>query len=364
MSVSTSFRLYKSEEEYSPQPPGILVCNEAAEFKTVTVFCAEYEPVAYAVEPFIGSSSLYTLTARTGAGKTALLIILALAIATGRGELLGCMVEKGRVAYIVAENPDNFRMRLIVTAYLYNVDLNAIANDLVILDKRMKPEELAAKLKMLAANGKFSLIIGDTLQALYDGDDFNNNAQAGDYIRRWRPLTEIEGRPAVVIAAHPVKNAAADNLIPYGGGAILNEVDGNLTLNKSAGGVTALHWQGKLRGIEFEPLKFRFEELSSPDVKDAKGREVKLPVFRPITDADAEQRAKVEVDRDTAILRAMATNPDDSLDDWSVATGIPKTTIKRRLDHLQTPKFGKLVEKLVGKWSLTTAGKKAVRDGE
>jgi hypothetical protein len=122
MSAPASFRLYKSEGEYSPlakpdyEPPGSLGCNEATEFKTVTVFCAEYEPVAYAVEPFISSSSLYTLTARTGAGKTALLIILALAIATGRSELLGSKVEKSRVAYIVAENPDNFRMRLMVTA--------------------------------------------------------------------------------------------------------------------------------------------------------------------------------------------------------------------------------------------------------
>jgi hypothetical protein len=77
-------------------------------------------------------------------------------------------------------------MRLMVAAFLYNIDLDAIANDLVILDKRMRPEVLEAKLKKLAARGKFSLIIGDTLQAIYDGDDFNNNAQAGDFIRRWR----------------------------------------------------------------------------------------------------------------------------------------------------------------------------------
>ena len=168
----------------------------------------------------------------------------------------------------------------------------------------------------------------------------------------------------MVIAAHPVKNASADNLIPYGGGAILNEVDGNLTLNKTAGGVTELHWQGKLRGIEFEPLRFRFEPLSSPDVKDSSGREVALPVLCPMSDADAELREKVEVDRDTAILRAMIDDPDGSLDNWSVATGIPKTTIKRHLDRLATLKAGKLVEKVLRRWKITPAGRKAVSDSK
>ena len=85
----------------------------------------------------------------------------------------------------------------------------------------MKPQENAAKLKKLPVGGPFSLIIGDTLQALFDGNDINDNVQAGEFMRRRRPLTQIKGNPAVIVAAHPVKNAAADNLIPYGGGAIL-----------------------------------------------------------------------------------------------------------------------------------------------
>ena len=42
---------------------------------------------------------------------------------------------------------------------------------------------------------------------------------AGDFMRRLRPATQIEGLPAVLVAAHPVKNAADDNLVPYGSGA-------------------------------------------------------------------------------------------------------------------------------------------------
>ena len=329
-------------------------------FKTVAAFCAEYVPISYAVEPFIRSSSVYTLTAKTGAGKTALLIIIALAVATGRGELLGREVTKGRVAYIVAENPDGFRMRLMVAAFVFNINLAEIANDLVILDKPVKPEEIAAKLKNLAAGGPFSLIIGDTLQALFDGDDINNNVLAGEFIRRWRPLTQIKGNPAVIIAAHPVKNAAADNLIPYGGGAILNEVDGNLTLNMALGGVTELYWQGKLRGVEFEPGKFRFEGRTSPEVKDVKGREVELPLLRPMTDADAESREKAAINQDAALLKAMLADPAGSIRTWSETTGIHRSSIGRTLNRLALPKAGKLVTKTLGEWALTHAGHKAI----
>jgi hypothetical protein len=35
------------------------------------------------------------------------------------------------------------------------------------------------------------------------------------------------------VSAHPIKNASENALVPYGSGAILNEVDGNLTLWKS-----------------------------------------------------------------------------------------------------------------------------------
>jgi hypothetical protein len=351
------------EPRFDPnyEPPGEPIEDESsAEFKSVSAFCAEYRPISYAIEPFIRSDSLYTLTAKTGAGKTALLIIMALAVAAGRCDLLGRVIAKGRVACVVAENPDGFRMRLMVAAFIFNIDLDKIADDLVILDKRMKPEEIAAKLSKLAKDGPFSLIIGDTLQAPFDGDDLNSNTQTGEFMRRWRALTQIKGGPAVVIAAHPVKNAQTDNLVPYGGGATLNEVDGNLTLNLSLGGVTQLHWQGKLRGVEFEPVNFRFDLLSSPDVKDVKGREVLLPVLRPMNEADVEQREKEAIDRTTTLLIAIRDKPGASLRALAAATGIPKPSVDRKLNHLAAPAGGKLVKKTLGKWTLTPAGHQAI----
>ena len=103
-----------SEDDYGgrvAQPMGEpIVAKTPAKFKSAKAFCAEYEPVAYAIEPFVRSSNLYSLTAKTGAGKTALLIVMALALATGRGEILGREVSRGRVAYVAAESPDDLRI--------------------------------------------------------------------------------------------------------------------------------------------------------------------------------------------------------------------------------------------------------------
>ena len=171
-------------------------------------------------------------------------------------------------------------------------------------------------------------------------------------------MTQLDGHPSVLVAAHPVKNASDDNLVPYGGGAILNEVDGNLTLAKTGGGAVKLHWQGKLRGVEFDPLFFRIETASSPDVIDAKGREVQLPVMRPATEVDAERREEAETNSDIALLKAMLAEPAATQARWAELIGRAKSIVNKKLQHL---KREKLVEKTLGKWSVSAKGKSAVQ---
>ena len=202
----------------------------------------------------------------------------------------------------------------------------------------------------------------DTLAAFFDGADMNDNVQGGEFMRRLRPLTRINGLPSVIVSAHPVKNAAADNLVPDGGGAILNEVDGNLTLAQREGtGLTALHWQGKLRGVEFTPALFRIEIASCPDVLDVKGRQVELPVMIPATEDEAESREQAAVNVSTAILKAMVADPKGSIRAWEAASGIRRATLSDRLKSLEREK---LVEKTLGKWSVTPKGRKAVGGDE
>jgi hypothetical protein len=332
-----------------PAPPPV-------KFKALADFCREYVPLAYAVEPLLRTSALYTLTARTGHGKTAFLIVAALAIATGRPDILGLDVTRGRVAFLTFENPDDVRMRFMIAAYLLNIDLDEISESIVVLDIRIKPEEVLAKIQKLADDDPFTLIIIDTFAAFFDGSDTNDATQGGEFMRRLRPLTKIGGLPTVVVAAHPIKNAPEDNLLPYGSGAILNEVDGNLTLWKQAAtGFVSLYWQGKLRGLDFEPVLFRFEEARSPDLLDAKGRQFMLPTMRPVSREAAEQRDKDEANTDLALLRAMIANPDATHAEWGQAIGRDRSRVSRKLQKLKNLK---LAEEGLGKWRITPKGMK------
>lgn len=326
--------------------------------KPLDVFLAEYEPLEYALEPIVRTGSLYTLTARTGAGKTAWLISVGLALATGRKDILGLDVEAGRVALLTFENPDDVRMRIKVSSFFLNVDVRHIVDRLLILDARVKPEDAIIELEAAARVAPLRLVLIDTLAAFFDGDNINDNVQGGGFMRRLRPITRLPGRPAVVVAAHPVKNAPQDNLLPYGGGAILNEVDGNLTLwRRSEGnaGIVELHWQGKLRGLEFSPIPFRFQGTTSPEVLDAKGREVELPTMLPVMliEADAEAQVKAEIDISVALLKAMLADPKGSQSQWGTAVGRTKSVINVKLQRL---KADKLVEVVMGHWSVTAKG--------
>lgn len=357
--------LYTPLSDFDPprEPPGAYVpFSDFAKpapirLKTAAQFAAEYEPLSYTIAPFLRSASLYTLTARTGAGKTALNVIAALAVATGRADIVGREVHQGRVAYLACENPDDIRMRFKIAAFLLSIDLDEIAEGIVILDRRERPEDVCAALAWEAERGAFALVIVDTLAAFFDGDDINNAVQGGQFMRRLRPLTQISGKPSVLVSAHPVKSASEDNLVPYGSGAILNEVDGNLTLWKRAdSGALSLHWQGKLRGLDFDPAMFRLEICGSPDILDDKGRQVELPTMRPATVVDAEERERVENDTGRALLRAMLENPSGTQRDWGETISRTPSIVNRKLQQLRRDKLAAVS---LGKWSVTAAGRKA-----
>ncbi len=116
-------------------------------FKSVSEFCGEYTPLAYVVEGIVRSGSLYTLTAKTGAGKTAFNVILTLVVESGRDDILGRDVTRGRVAYLACENPDDIRMRFMIAAHQWGLHLDEITDRIVILDRCEKPEEVCAELK-------------------------------------------------------------------------------------------------------------------------------------------------------------------------------------------------------------------------
>jgi RecA-family ATPase len=182
-------------------------------------------------------------------------------------------VRKGSVLFCAGENPDDIRARYIVLAERMGFDpvdvpihfINGVVNIEASFD-RIKAEAEAID--------DLLLVIVDTAAAYFPGDEPNNNAQQVAFARTLRRLTiELPTKPAVIVNCHPVKNAAKDNLIPMGGSAFLNEVDGNLTLWKTTDTTTELYHQGKFRGPEFQPITFTMETVKSGKVVDDKGRE-------------------------------------------------------------------------------------------
>src|SRR5271165_1093398 len=138
-------------------------------FRSLRDFCAEYQPIAEVVGGgVLYSGSLYTLTAKTGTGKTSWLVTTALGGVTER-EILGRPVKRGRYAFCTAENPDGLKMRLAVGCSYWNIDQDAVGRDLLISDNRARPEEIYEFLARESEHGEFTGIFVDTWQAFFDG---------------------------------------------------------------------------------------------------------------------------------------------------------------------------------------------------
>jgi hypothetical protein len=353
------------------------------------------EPLRYAIDGVVWRGRVYTDTGPTNAGKTALWTMASLAVATGRADILGLDVERGRVAYLAIENPYDTVSRFTIAQHFHRIPNPTLHDRLFIVTVKAAPEAVFAALEKLARSGAFALVIVDTLAAYFDGTDLNNNVEAGNFIRRLRTLTTVLGNPAVVIPAHPIKGADQSKLSPYGGGAIINEVDGNLTLWR-VGNTCTLHWQMKLRGPNFAPVRFQFRDYGCDGVLDAKGRRVIMPLLVPYTERAAGRLAlpaparlqprphhgqrqprgdaaplrlpDLSQDRqrsarsddaspDTKLLRAMTADPSGTQADWATATGVAKSNVNRRLKRLEGEG---LVHGADGRWTVTPAGKRTI----
>jgi hypothetical protein len=195
-------------------------------------FLAEYEAPEYLIDGILQRGYCYSLTGMTGAGKTAVALLIAVMVADrAGGQKLGPHdIEHGRVVYITKENPTDVRMRLIGMASQLNIELSTL--DLfVIREIEDISKDLPRITREIEVSGPVALVIVDTSPSLFKGDDENSNKQMGDHARNMRKLCELPGRPVTVALCHPPKHPNnKTDLLPRGGGAYLAEVDGNLTL--------------------------------------------------------------------------------------------------------------------------------------
>ncbi|UQD97330.1 AAA family ATPase [Bradyrhizobium japonicum] len=293
------------------------------------------------------------MTAKTGGGKTAAAMRLAAHVATGR-PIGSIEVEKGTVIYAAGENPTDVQARWLgVTQEMWidpeTVDVHFI-NGVVKISENVANIEAEVVAKALQP----TLVIVDTVAANFEGDDDNDNVQMGNYARLLRSITNLPGGPCVLALAHPTKRAADDDLIPKGGGAFLNEVDGNVALRRN-GQVIAFEALGKFRGPSFEPVHFELVTVQHPKLRDTKGRAIPTVVARPVSDVGIVERERANERDEDALLKAIDQHPRKSRRDVGKLLGMSDSRVYRLAQKLEQQK---LIRTERSGWTLTGAGER------
>lgn len=347
------------EDARTAQPPPNLVIKSSKEF------VGGFVPPEYVVVGLLQRRFFYSLTGQTGAGKTAIMLLLSASAALGR-PFADRETKTIRVLYLAAENADDVRMRWI--AFAQNMDFDIDSIDVYFVEGRFS---LSQSLQLLRAEaerhgGEFGMVIVDTGPTFFEGKDENENKQLGDHARMLRSLTDaIPGGPCVVANCHPTKNAQPDQLTPRGGGAFLAEVDGNLTAAKTDSTVE-LHWQGKFRGPDFAPMYFLIRTVTHQDLKDSDGRLIPTVIAEYITEQAKEDITAAAHKDENTVLAFINNNAAASQAaiatamGWRLYSGEPnRMKANRCIKALVKAKLLKITR--AGRYKLTPEGEKMLK---
>ena len=356
------FTVEKLDPEVFKEPPRQAKAGHSGPlFIPSKAFSDGWKPAEYLIDGLIQRGYCYSLTSPTGHGKTALVMMMSACIGTGRN-FANTETTPGRVGYFAAENPNDVQARWIgMMEEMAFEDANVWFCPETI-DLAVTYEKIAAEAE---AAGGFDMVVVDTSQAFFKGEDENSNAQMVGHAKAMRKLTTLPGNPCVIILCHPVKNPAKDNLLPRGGGGFLAEVDGNLTLWNDNGALL-LHHQGKFRGAGFSPLNFVLKPCNPARLKDARGRQIPTVVAEFMTEEQYAARLLDNAsDQDKVmilILNSKGKMPIAEmarLAGWVSDRGSPhKGKVHRILMQLRDAKLAKPQRN--GRWCLTDAGKKEI----
>ena len=279
-------------EDYEPKTNGHAKPAPAPMLQPSRRFVADFRPPSYLIDGILQRRFLYSLTGKTGSGKTALTLYIAACVALGRS-IGGIEVERGRVVYFAGENPDDARMRWIAMSEQMQFDADTI--EVYFIPGRFSISQLRDRiLAEVEVIGDISLVVVDTSAAYYEGKEVNSNTEMAEHGQRMRSLIDMRGAPCVIVNCHPVKNAQADNLLPLGAGAFLNEVDGNLTCVVDFPAIE-VSWQGKFRGPDFELLNFQLRTVTHDRLKDDKGKLIPTVVAAHLSETAKEDIAKANL---------------------------------------------------------------------
>ncbi|MEP1198243.1 AAA family ATPase [Tateyamaria sp.] len=285
---------------------------------------------------------IYSMTAPTGTGKTAVVLPLAISVATGK-DILNLGVEKpGRVLLCMGENPDETVEKFYASLFAHGLTIADLKDRLSLLEGVHTTKQIALEMKQLGGN--FDLVVMDTLSAfmgMSEGMELNNNSDVLIFINNLRSDFRGAGlgNPMTLLPAHPVKGAAEKSrMIPFGAGSILNQVDGNFCLLPAGGNRIKLEWVGKMRGNFDGSRHFELKKQSNNLLRDAEERHMPLPVAFP-----ASAELKPEHLKAMKLLIGNAQSYSDYADAIRVKLDVGKSTAKSYVNFL---KGEGLVEKI------------------
>jgi hypothetical protein len=343
---------------------GSTVQTPPLQIQSSTEFVTNFTPPDYLIDGLLQRRFIYSMTGPTGEGKTSVALLIALCVERG-WPIDGREIDKGKVLFLAGENPDDVRMRWIKQLADAGIDPSEVnvffvPGSFAISDRIMRDRIMHAN----GAHGPFDLIIVDTSAAFFEGDDENVNTQMLAHAKRLRGLIGlITGNPTVIVTSHPVKNFSRENMLPRGGGAFLNEMDGNLTCMKINGTmITELNWQGKFRGIDFNAIPFRLGVGKSEKLRDSKGRHIWTVVARQVSERERDVAEDAAIKNKAKLLAVIDRLPGTSLSDlaqecgWFTKDGKPYKVLVSRYIHALNAE--KKIKKQSGRWVLTKEGKK------
>jgi hypothetical protein len=302
------------------------------------------------------------MTGSTGNGKTVVALFLAALVGTDTN--LGTHETKGgRVVYFAGENPDDVRQRVIGLK-----EIIPAANLITIVHPnpcRDTAEEIIGRL--IAKGEEIALVVIDTSTIYFAGDpkhgrNENDNAQILEHAKWMRSICKrVPGNPTVLVCCHPIKNAGDDALIPRGGGAFLNEMDGNLACILEIEDHTLLKQHGKYRDVKMMPLLFRHEVVKPKVLKTASGKQMHTVIAHYVGETDMP----LKEDKDGAfrtecmeVLEQWDTDPRPSLADiadnlgWMMPDGSGRayrSKVQTRVNWLRTNRLIGLEDEITKK---------------
>jgi hypothetical protein len=169
-------------------------------------FVANFESPEYTLDGILQRRYVYSMTAATGGGKTAVALLLAACIGLGR-KLGDREVEQGRVLYFASENTVDVQARWIAMAECMGFDPGS--TNVYFVAGATKLSAIADQIiREAKALGDLTLVVVDTSAATFEGEDENNNVHTIEHAKRMRSLTSLPGGPTVLVLCHPTKRAS------------------------------------------------------------------------------------------------------------------------------------------------------------